>query len=810
MTRRSPLFRITALLLLALSVGCQPQQPFYLFEDGDLSHYKGMATEIEVPDAGVKPLEEVIGSSAPLTLGTSDNIEYWDISLEEAIKIAMNNSKIIRSLGGSATSLDSLTRSPDMAASVYDPAITETDPRYGTEAALSAFDTLFSTSAFWEKTDRPLNVSSIYSSTFINNYSIQDVGTFQASLQKYNATGGLSTLSATSIYTDSNGLTRQWPSDWTMDLTGGFRQPLLQGSGVQFNRIAGPGAVPGFNNGVIIARLRTDVQLTEFELAVQNLVRDVESAYWQLYLSYRELDTLVAGRDSTLETWRKVHTLYINGAPGGSADRMFQAQGQYVSFEREVQSQLSNLYQIENQLRYIIGLAVADGRLARPSDEPTTAHLDFDWASSLDETLARNIDLRRQRWVIKQRELELIAAKNYVLPRLDAVGQYTWYGMGNELWRSERYPSTNGLAQNAMESWTSGRNQEWQFGLEMSLPIGFRKELSGVRNAQLSLARAKMMLKEEELDVSHQLGAAVRSVADQHVLINTSYQASLAHKQEVQAVQAAYDTGIETIDVLLGAQRRLAEAEIAYYRALVSYNLALVDVHLRKGSLLEYNGVYLAEGPWPGKAYFDARRRARSRDAAMYLDYGFTRPNVISRGPYAQHAGRAGLTDGEMTDGETIWEGPVDESFDQDDDAPMEMVPTPAPEPQASLMRQLTPIWETVRKGQADQVEQTDRIVRTDKVDRTLVAIKSTVNRVRPIETAKASVVKASGWQNANSSESKVQAVSHETPIAASKITGPEKVNRSTLRVLTPPKKSTGDLAEKLSDISSGGWTARK
>ena len=149
MTRRSPLFKITALLLLALSVGCQPQQPFYLFEDGDLSHYKGMATEIEVPDAGVKPLEEVIRSSAPLTLGTSEKIEYWDISLEEAIKIAMNNSKIIRSLGGSATSLDSLTRSPDLASSVYDPAITETDPRYGTEAALSAFDTLFSTSAFW-------------------------------------------------------------------------------------------------------------------------------------------------------------------------------------------------------------------------------------------------------------------------------------------------------------------------------------------------------------------------------------------------------------------------------------------------------------------------------------------------------------------------------------------------------------------------------------------------------------------------------------------------------------------------------------
>ena len=28
------------------------------------------------------------------------------------------------------------------------------------------------------------------------------------------------------------------------------------------------------------------------------------------------------------------------------------------------------------------------------------------------------------------------------------------------------------------------------------------------------------------------------------------------------------------------------------------------------------NGVYLAEGPWPAKAYFDATKRSRERDAA--------------------------------------------------------------------------------------------------------------------------------------------------------------------------------------------------
>ncbi len=95
------------------------------------------------------------------------------------------------------------------------------------------------------------------------------------------------------------------------------------------------------------------------------------------------------------------------------------------------------------------------------------------------------------------------------------------------------------------------------------------------------------------------------------------------------------------LNVLLNAQRSLAQAESDYFRSVTNYAKSISQVHYRKGSLLEYNGVYLTEGPWPAKAYFDARRRARSRSAALYLDYGFTYPKVLSRGPNRQFSGQA-------------------------------------------------------------------------------------------------------------------------------------------------------------------------
>jgi hypothetical protein len=121
----------------------------------------------------------------------------------------------------------------------------------------------------------------------------------------------------------------------------------------------------------------------------------------------------------------------------------------------------------------------------------------------------------------------------------------------------------------------------------------------------------------------------------------------------------------------------LADAQSAYYRVLVNYNEAIAQVHYRKGSLLEYNGVCLAEGPWPGKAYFDARRRARAHDAAHYINYGFTLPAPVSRGPMNQRADSppmAGVLDAP--------EQAIPESNPESNkEAKPEAVPTPTPTP---------------------------------------------------------------------------------------------------------------------------------
>ena len=93
--------------------------------------------------------------------------------------------------------------------------------------------------------------------------------------------------------------------------------------------------------------------------------------------------------------------------------------------------------------------------------------------------------------------------------------------------------------------------------------------------------------------------------------------------------------------MLLRAQQQRADAGRNYARALSEYNKSITDVHEVKGSLLEYNNIRLEEGMWPDKAYWDAHERARERDAAKFLDYGASRPRVITRGELEQNMGTA-------------------------------------------------------------------------------------------------------------------------------------------------------------------------
>ncbi len=641
-------------LLAAVASGCslQRSKSASFHGDEDFSHYETVATEIEYPNVLTTFDETVISSQQPRTIRRQDPVEYEPMTLQQVVQLALANSSILRDLGGTI-----LTR-PEAVQTPYGPALRESDPQFGVEAALSAFDAHFSTELFFEKNDRRLNNESLGRNGFFQ----QDLGVFQAELTKRTATGSQFSLRKNIDFDKDSFVANTFPDGaWNVSLEGEIRHPVLQGSGLLFNRIAGPGARPGLANGVLIARVRTDISLTEFEIGLRDFISNVENAYWDLYFAYRDLDAKIRARDTSLETWRTVKAWHDAQRAGGEAEKEAQAREQYFRFEQEVQDALTGrlqegtrthngsragtfrgfpgVYVHERKLRLLTGLPINDLKLIRPIDEPPKAPVSFDWHAINVDALTRRAELRRQRWKVKRHELELIAARNHLLPSLDLVGRYRWRGFGEDLLDGQRGGKPR--FDNAFMDLTSGDFQEWTLGAELSVPIGFRQAHAGVRNAQLRVTRATVVLREQERQVIHDLSNAVAEMDRAYASLTTSFNRNAAAQQQRDILYRNFvnppnEGARPQFFVVLDAQRRAADAEIRYFQARVEYALSLRNIHFERGTLLDACGVVLSEGPWPDKAYLDAARLDRLRGPARPINYALRRAPIISGGTYPQ------------------------------------------------------------------------------------------------------------------------------------------------------------------------------
>jgi outer membrane protein TolC len=690
---------VVVFILIGFGLGCRPTKPIYLRDSGDLNYYLEQATEISYPDVQTQVLDEVTQSYGPITVREPNFDSLWDLPLEDAISIALQNTKLIRGYGtpgliGARVSpgVDDLSNNPDNAGSVFSVAMRETEPGFlgipgqlnnpgaipsttqlnssvGVEAALSEFDAQITTGLFWQKTDRPQNFIQFNpndpAGALFTPVQNVDTVTYQSQIAKKTAVGTqLLARNITTYNSDHNpagiqALNNWYQTAWEMEI----RQPLARGRGTFINRLP-----------VVIARINTDIEIANLESQVQNFLTNVEIRYWDLYCAYRNYEAAKTGRDSALKTWHIIKDKFKEGtvAAGDEAE----SRQQVAQFDGQVKRAWSELLDAEGNLRYLMGIAIADGRLIRPIDEPLTAELEFEWCESLDEALSYRPELRQKRWDIKKAELQLAGAKNSLLPIVNATALYRFLGLGEDLVQYDDnvlpFPNPGSGAVNQLYD---GNFQEFQVGLDFAMSVGLRKELSNVRRAQVNLSLEKARLEDQELDISRQLSFAHRALDTNYQLAESAFQEWAAASVATDAAAQLYQAGSESIDRLLDSQRRQSQAEINYHQFICEYNKVLAIIHRRKGTTLSYCNVCFNEGPWPGKAYDDARENARRRSSSRPMNYGWTRPGVVSLNGHYPGADEIyqggemmtpdymapGEIEGEIIEGDIIFEGPMEE-----------------------------------------------------------------------------------------------------------------------------------------------------
>jgi hypothetical protein len=543
-------------------------------------------------DAGAPPEAQPPVAIPPLTISNAaefDKIEYWDLSLEETISVALSNASVLRDLGAT------VLRAPRLVPTDQMRGIAETDPQFGIEAALSAFDAQFTAIGKFQNNDRKFNNRFFGGGA---NAFQQDTHDYLLQLSKRSATGAEFAVRSVVDYDANNATGNLFPSAWQSQIHIEARQPLMQGGGATFNRIAGPGARPGVYNGVLIAKVNNDITATQFRQGTRDYVSNVINAYWDLYFAYRDLSAKRDALERSRLTWLSFEAQKSSNRMSAAAEAL--AREQYHRFESEYQDALTGkliqrtqvnnstsggsfaglggVQAVERRLRLLIGLPITDVKMLRPSDDPSIAPLLFDWDSIAMQAVEMRDELQQQRLLVKRKEMELLAARNFLMPRLDLVSIYRVRGLDQQLAGSN----------SAFQELGEFDYQEYEAGVELVLPVGFRQGHAAVRNAQIQIAREKALLVEQERQVLHDLAAVIAECDRARTQVETNLNRYMAARDALDALEANREAGLPVnLEQLLDAQRRVSESESRYYLSLSEYALATKNVQYEKGTLLQ-------------------------------------------------------------------------------------------------------------------------------------------------------------------------------------------------------------------------------
>lgn len=596
-----------ALVGLTVAAGCASSPDvWHKTVKNDTRTPDRITRELDHPSPPV--IEQVAFSPPPVTStsGQVDELLYIDHTLGQVIELALQNSEIMRDIGGV------VLRSPDTVSTQLADHLQQTDPQQSMEAALSLFDARLTASSIFSNNDRIYN-NALFAGGATNFK--QDLHEYQIELSKRSATGSTMALRTLTEYDSNNAPANTFISSFESYVEGELRQPLLQGGGLEFNRIAGPGATPGAYNGILVARANFDINHADFDTALRDFISNVENAYWDLYLAYRELDAKKKSMELALVVWNETKS-QASGEIVNKAQEALARQHYYrlkSDFDEALSGRLlqgtqtrngstggtlqssGGVLAAERRLRLLIGLPANDGSVIRPADEPPMAQVPFNWEMAIDEAMSQRPELHRQNAVVKKRELELLASKNFLNPRLDAVGRYRFRGFGNDFLGggSQRPPDPS----SSVGQLLTGENQEWSVGVEMSMPIGFRQAHAAVANAELKLSRSRAIQREQQREIVSNLSGAFADADRAYQQIENKLNQYMAAKEYLVALQTQKEeqgTSVEA-DRMVDAQDRVVRAEVEFFRARAEYAVALKNIHYEKGTILAYKDLRVAE-----------------------------------------------------------------------------------------------------------------------------------------------------------------------------------------------------------------------
>lgn len=354
-------------------------------------------------------------------------------------------------------------------------------------------------------------------------------------------------------------------------VTVGVVQPLLRGAGRDVNLAA-------------LRQARNTAARSEhvFRKTLLDTMQQVERAYWELVLSAQVLDIRQFGVELAGQLLlREQDLLSVGKAIQGD---VLQAEAEQALRTADLAGAKASVRSANLRLVRLLNPEDAPGWDIQfaPAEAPQVAEVAHNAQASEELALRYRPELAQVRLELANLDLNVLRARDGMLPRVDVVGAYGRVSRGSE----------RGDALNRLDS---SDYDNYSIGLEMQTSLTNRTEKARYRRAKLAVTQGERIIADAEQAVAEEVRQAIVTVEEQWQRLQATSVAVNGQTEVVRITQGRREVGKATnLDVLL-VQRDLIQANVDDAVARVRYIQALTDLYAAEGTLLERRGIVLED-----------------------------------------------------------------------------------------------------------------------------------------------------------------------------------------------------------------------
>lgn len=369
---------------------------------------------------------------------------------------------------------------------------------------------------------------------------------------------------------DSNLTTQRMNPYYTSEPKITITQPIFKDFGILVNRA-----------DIIIAQNDKTESEEDFKDTVMDTVSETKTDYYN-YLYYLENYSIAK---FSLE--RAQGLLQINKARYAkglvSSVDLLETETAVAKRKKALITAESNLKKAEDELKLITNL-VDDPKLWNVKieliDAPEFRIQEINLVESLQNAFEYRPDYISNKIDLKNRDIKIKVAKNALLPTLDLTGSFGLNALGKDY-------------EQCLDK-IDRDYRDWSVGAEFSMPWG-GGDRAKYDKRKLEKAQALIAFKRLEQNIILEVRDKVREVDIQYRQVQVATVAKEKETQNYQAQRERYVAGQISTHDILDYQDKLAQAELDYIKALIDYNIAIINLDKAEGLTLVKNDI-LVEG----------------------------------------------------------------------------------------------------------------------------------------------------------------------------------------------------------------------